>query len=71
MIVLVREFNSLSGDILDLLQVIPGEFTSHVRTCSYTYYVCLNSVAELKSCVFSFTSNGPSDPLYAKAIEER
>lgn len=44
---------------------------SLIHNYVYIPLVIVFSCTGFKSCVFSFSSNGHSDPLYAKAIEER
>ena len=66
-----KDFTTVSGDILDFLKSISG-----IHTCIYscTLIIQVNQwfiAIDLKSCVFSFACDSPTNPLYLEALEER
>ena len=69
-VVVDREFPTLSGEILDFLQSLPGmHFVSFPTNVPLLTNVRVYS--GLKSCVFSFGTDGSLNPLYLEAVEER
>ena len=69
-VVVDREFPTLSGEILDFLQSLPGmHFVRFAMNIPLLTKVHVSS--GLKSCVFSFGTDGSLNPLYLEAVEER
>lgn len=81
-VVVERDFPTLSGELLDFLQSLPGKWDVDVLPyaggivnglCTYCFLCVLFCMctSDLKSCVFSFTSDDSTKPLYLEAVEER
>ena len=65
-----HEFPTLSGEILDFLQSLPGmHLVRFPMNVPLLISACVYS--GLKSCVFSFGTDGSLNPLYLEAVEER
>ena len=67
-----REFPTLSGEILDFLQSLQGRhFVRLSMNVLLLTNVHVGVYSDLKSCVFSFGTDGSLNPLYLEAVEER
>ena len=65
-----REFPTLSGEILDFLQSLPGMHFVRLPM-NVPLLTNIHVYSGLKSCVFSFGTDGSLNPLYLEAVEER